>query len=119
MNPEKIKQLKENPFVENDSIAWEILSEKVKRKILLYDENVMMVCVAFAQGGVGALHRHPHVQTTLIKSGVFEVEIDGKKKVLKECDAFYIPSNALHGVQCLEDGELLDIFHPIREDFLN
>jgi quercetin dioxygenase-like cupin family protein len=47
------------------------------------------------------------------------VEIGGEKKVLRAGDAFYIPPNVLHGAVCLEPGVLIDIFSPMREDFIN
>lgn len=107
------------PFLEDVDVQWEMLSEKVKRKILVYDQQVMLVRVEFEKGGIGELHRHPHTQMTYIERGVFEVEIDGKKKILKKGDSFYVPSNSLHGVQCMENGTLMDIFSPLREDFFS
>ena len=42
---------------------------------------------------------------------------DGKK-VLKAGDGFYVPPNLEHGALCLEEGELIDVFSPIRADFM-
>jgi quercetin dioxygenase-like cupin family protein len=39
-------------------------------------------------------------------------------KVIKEGDSFYIAPNVPHGTRCLEAGVLLDVFSPIREDFM-
>lgn len=105
-------------FISDEDISWEVLDEKVKRKILAYEESLMVVKVAFKTGGVGPLHQHMHVQITHVESGVFEVEIDGNKKVLKAGDAFHIPANILHGAVCLEEGVLIDVFSPMREDFI-
>ena len=74
--------------------------------------------VAFKSGGVGPIHQHVHVQITHVESGVFEVEIDGQKKILKAGDAFHIPSNIMHGAVCIEEGVLIDVFSPMREDFV-
>lgn len=105
-------------FVDGSSIEWQQMAEGVRRKILSYDKNLMMVRVEFDKGGIGALHQHPHIQMTLIEKGVFEVEIDGKKKILKAGDVFYVHSNLIHGVVCLEAGVLVDVFNPMREDFV-
>jgi quercetin dioxygenase-like cupin family protein len=75
--------------------------------------------VSFDKGGVGTLHQHPHTQITHVESGVFEVEIGEEKKVLKAGDAFYIPPNIMHGAVCLEAGVLIDVFSPMREDFID
>jgi len=79
----------------------------------------MVVKVSFDKGGVGTLHKHFHSQITHIESGIFEVEIGNEKKVLKAGDAFYIPPNTLHGAVCIEAGVLIDVFSPMREDFIN
>ena len=105
-------------FIKDSDIAWEPVAEGMKRKIMAYNENVMMVRVEFETGGVGTLHQHPHVQISHVEKGVFEVEIGGEKQVLKAGDAFYVTSNIWHGAVCLEAGVLVDIFSPMREDFL-
>jgi quercetin dioxygenase-like cupin family protein len=105
-------------FIENNDISWETVGQGVRRKIMAYDESLMLVKVEFSQGGVGVVHQHYHTQITHVESGVFEVEIAGEKKVLKAGDVFYIPSNVLHGAVCLESGVLIDVFSPMREDFI-
>jgi quercetin dioxygenase-like cupin family protein len=105
-------------FIEEASRSWEIVGEGVKRKIIAYTEEVMLVKVAFAKGSIGAVHQHVHTQMTHIESGSFEVEVGGKKQVLKAGDAFFIPSNEWHGVVCIEPGILIDVFSPMRNDFI-
>ena len=104
-------------FIPNEDISWQQMDELVKRKIMSFDDRLMLVKVAFQTGGVGMLHQHPHTQITHVESGVFEVEIGGEKKLLKAGDCFYIPPNVLHGAVCKEEGVLIDVFSPMREDF--
>jgi len=106
-------------FVSDSEIGWEDLGGGIKRKIMSYDENVMMVKVAFEKGGIGILHHHVHRQISYVDSGVFEITIEENKKTLKQGDAFFIPPNLVHGALCLEKGVLIDIFTPFREDFLS
>ena len=96
-------------FVEDSSIDWEILGDGVRRKIMSYDDRLMLVKVAFEKGAIGTLHHHPHTQISYVSKGVFEVEIDSVKKILKAGDVFYAAPGALHGVVCLEEGELIDV----------
>lgn len=105
-------------FVENTSVIWEPVSDGVRRKIMAYNSEIMLVRVEFEIGAIGSVHNHPHVQVTNVESGVFEIEIDQEKKILKSGDAFCVPSNAMHGVVCLEAGVLVDAFTPMRTDFL-
>jgi quercetin dioxygenase-like cupin family protein len=105
-------------FIENNDISWQPMDIGVKRKIMAYDDKLMVVKVQFEKGGIGSLHQHHHSQITHIESGTFEVEIGEEKKVLKAGDAFYIPPNVMHGAVCLEAGVLIDVFSPMREDFI-
>jgi len=107
-----------NVFIENRDIPWEQMGDRVKRKIMAYNDKLMVVRVSFDKGGVGALHQHYHTQITHVESGIFEVEIGGEKKILTAGDAFYIPPNVMHGAVCLEAGVLIDVFSPMREDFI-
>src|SRR5215212_6342953 len=97
-------------FIENDDIPWEKVDTGVRRKIMAYDDKLMVVKVEFETGGIGSLHQHYHSQITHVENGVFEVEINREKKVLKAGDAFYIPPNVIHGAVCKEKGVLIDIF---------
>lgn len=109
---------KTKSFIKDNSLEWEVLDSHVSRKIMAYDEKLMTVKVAFKKGGVGAVHHHPHSQTSFVASGSFEVTIAGETQVLKTGDVFYVPCDVPHGALALEDGELIDSFSPVREDFL-
>lgn len=106
-------------FLLGDEIEWEVVGEGVKRKIMGYDDTIMLVNVDFKKGSIGPLHEHYHAQVTYVVSGEFEVTIGDDKKLLKGGDCFYIKPHVLHGALCLADGVLIDVFSPIREDFMN
>ncbi len=105
-------------FIFSKNLEWEEVAPGMKRKILGFNDQIMMVKVHFDKGGVGVIHKHPHSQTTYVVSGKFEVTIGQEKKILEGGDAFYIPSHIEHGAVCLEEGILIDVFSPVREDFL-
>ena len=88
------------------------------RQFVAYDNNIMMVKVMFETGAVGAAHSHEHTQTTYVVSGKFEVTIGGEKKTLDAGDGFYAEPNVVHSCACIEEGILIDVFSPIREDFV-
>ncbi|MBW0178493.1 cupin domain-containing protein [Sediminibacterium sp.] len=108
----------ENVFIENNNVQWEEVGQGVRRKILAYDDKLMVVRVEFKKGSIGNIHQHYHSQITNVESGSFEVQIDSRKQLLKAGDAFYIPPNIDHGCVCMEDGVLIDVFSPMREDFI-
>jgi quercetin dioxygenase-like cupin family protein len=105
-------------FIMGDEVAWETVGEGVRRQIMGYDDKIMLVNVEFDKGGVGPMHQHYHSQVTYVISGQFDLTIGDETKRMKGGDAFYIPPNVMHGAICVEKGVLIDVFSPIREDFM-
>ena len=106
-------------FIDAEKLEWEDLGGGVSRKIMGWDNQIMMVQVKFEKGAEGSPHDHFHTQATFCASGKFEFDIDGEKKIVKGGDGVYIEPNLLHSAVCLEEGELIDTFSPVREDFLS
>jgi len=106
-------------WIADADFEWEILDDYCKRKIMAYTQELMIVKVHFKKGGIGAIHQHIHSQGSYVESGVFEVMIGDKKKILKQGDVFLIPPYIDHGVVALEEGILVDSFTPIRADFIS
>ena len=90
----------------------------VSRRVLAHTEQLMIVEVLFEARGVGSVHTHPHCQNTYVLSGRFRFTVDGEPVEVGPGDTLAFPSNVPHGTLCLEAGVLLDIFTPMREDFL-
>jgi quercetin dioxygenase-like cupin family protein len=79
----------------------------------------MMVAFVFGKkGAVGALHNHPHVQSTFVESGRFQFTVGDESFEVGPGDTFIIPSDVIHGSVCLEPGRLVDCFTPRRDEFL-
>lgn len=109
---------KSDSFILNKDTTTEKVAPGTTRQILGYDANIMLVKVGFEAGAIGQMHSHPHVQSSYIDSGKYEVTIDGKKQILEKGDGFFVPSGVTHGLVCLEAGSVIDTFTPAREDFL-
>lgn len=105
-------------FARAESGHWEPTSDGNKRRTVLYTDELMMVEFAFEKGGEGWLHSHPHVQSSYVAEGRFEVTIDGCTQTLSAGDCFIVPSGLRHSVKALEKGRLVDCFTPHRADFL-
>ena len=102
----------------NGEIELEAVSEGVNRKILAYTDELMVVENHFAKGAVGAMHHHPHTQSTYVVSGQFEFTVGEEKKIVNPGDTLLKKDGIEHGCVCLEEGILLDIFTPMRKDFV-
>lgn len=105
-------------FILHNEIPVETVGKGVTRQILGYNNDIMLVKIAFEKGAIGDIHSHPHIQTSYIVKGKFEVTINNNRQILEEGDGFFVPGNCLHGVLCLEEGIIIDTFTPVREDFL-
>jgi quercetin dioxygenase-like cupin family protein len=88
------------------------------RKLMGYDGQLMLLEVKFKTGSIGYQHQHFHSQSSYIASGVFEVTINGEKKILRQGDGFYVEPDVIHGAVCLEEGIIIDTFSPMRLDFI-
>ena len=103
--------------VENE-IPWEDLGTGIQRQVYGYDDKIMLVKVRFEKGAIGELHEHPHAQVTFVESGVFQMTIGKETRIITPGDGYYVPPHAIHGIVCLQQGMLVDVFAPVREDFL-
>ena len=105
-------------FVKNADVTRKEVNEGIARKILAAAGKLMVVEVYFTKGAVGARHAHPHEQISYVVKGRFEATIADEKTIIRVGDTCYVPPDVIHGVVALEEGILLDIFTPQREDFL-
>lgn len=106
-------------FFKWDDVSTVELAPQVKRKIV-HLENVMLVYIELEPGAEVPVHQHPHEQIGLVLQGKAEFILGDEKRVIGPGDGYLVPPNMIHGSgrapeeRCI----LLDIFSPIREDFL-
>jgi quercetin dioxygenase-like cupin family protein len=105
-------------FVFAKDIQWESPAPGIKRQVMGFDGQIMLVKVAFEEGAVGALHSHFHSQVTYVESGEFEFTIGDETKLVTAGDCLYKVPDVVHGAVCKKAGMLIDVFSPSRQDFL-
>lgn len=106
-------------FVKNQDKEYKDLGGGVRRKVLAYSENLMNVELLFEKGAKGEMHSHPHEQIGYIIEGSLCFHEEGKEDVvLNTGDSYYVAPDVPHGIDCLTDVKLLDIFTPVRKDFI-
>jgi quercetin dioxygenase-like cupin family protein len=105
-------------FIHASDVGIEKPDPGITRQILGYGPDIMTCRVSFETGAIGAVHNHPHSQTTYVESGHFRFEVDGKFAELGPGDCVYIAPNLVHGAVCIKAGVLIDNFSPMRADFL-
>jgi quercetin dioxygenase-like cupin family protein len=100
-----------------DEMEKEILSPTIARKIIA-GEKAMISQVFIAKGGVVPEHSHESEQITYILEGALEFHLEGRRIVVSAGQVLRIPSWIPHSAVALEDTLDLDIFSPLRYDWL-
>ena len=102
-----------------DSIPVEQVSDGIERQMVVGDR--MMICrFRFRPFLVTPEHDHPHEQMTIVERGKVRFFIEGKEQIASTGDVLHFPSKCWHGATMMdEEVVLIDIFTPLREDFLN
>ena len=101
-----------------DTIPTETIGEGVERQMIWGDR--LMVCrLRLAPNVVTSVHSHPHEQITIVERGRVTFTIGDTQRTASAGDVLHFPSGIRHGATMLdEEVVLIDIFSPIREDFL-
>jgi quercetin dioxygenase-like cupin family protein len=100
-----------------EEMPVEVMSECIGRKIISGD-NAMVAQVFLKKGAVVPEHFHESEQITYILDGALRFELEGREVVVGKGQVLRIPSNVPHRAVALEDTLDLDIFSPIRHDWL-
>ena len=101
-----------------DEVKTEVMNPNIKRKVITGDK-AMVAQVFIAKGGVVPEHHHASEQLTYLMEGALEFELEGRRVVVHQGEVLHIPSNVPHRAVALEDTLDLDIFSPIRLDWLD
>src|SRR5438128_11934466 len=101
------------------TVAGEAIGEGSTRQMIV-GENLMICRLTFRPNLVTPAHDHPHEQITMVERGRVLFTIGNQQRIAKAGDILHFPSGAWHGATMLEEEVvLIDIFSPIREDFLS
>jgi quercetin dioxygenase-like cupin family protein len=105
-------------YISWESVPLEIMSDMISRKIVTGD-RAMVAQVFLKKDAVVPEHHHESEQITYILEGALKFEIEGKEITVRKGEVLTIPSNVPHRAVALEDTVDLDIFSPIRTDWLS
>ncbi len=105
-------------FAKCDSDGYRTVQPGIDLKPLVYGEKTMLVRFHLKGGSELPSHAHPHEQTGYLVSGRMTLVIDGVAHDTLPGDSWTIPGNVAHHARILEDCVAIEVFSPIREDFL-
>jgi quercetin dioxygenase-like cupin family protein len=99
-------------------VPVERVAQGIERQMII-GEKIMICRLRFAPNLVTPEHDHPHEQMTFVERGRVLFTIGSEKRIAQAGDVLHFPSQCWHGATMLEEEVvLIDIFSPIREDFL-
>jgi quercetin dioxygenase-like cupin family protein len=100
-----------------ERIEREQMSPSLSRQVI-HTDQITIAKLQLAKGAVVPRHSHINEQVTLLERGKLLFRMDGSETVLQAGQAMQIPPNVPHLVEALEDSEALDLFSPVREDWI-
>ena len=105
-------------FTKKNQREYKPLIEGVRMRPLCFEQKTLMCEFILEKGAKLPLHQHPYEQTGYLLSGMLRFNIGGEWHDTNPGDSWCIPENVFHQVEVLEEARLIEIFSPIRPDYL-
>ena len=105
-------------FRKHDASGYQKALDKITRKTLVYGAKTLMTEFRLEQGALLPKHKHPHEQTGYLVSGHMDLSIGSETHTVTAGDTWCIPGNAEHSAVAREDSVAIEVFCPVREDYL-
>ena len=100
-----------------DEIALEKVTEMISRKIIT-GEREMVTQIYLKRGAIVPLHSHESEQMTYVLQGALKFYIEGEETIVREGEVLHILAGVPHQSEALEDTFELDVFSPIRSEWV-
>jgi quercetin dioxygenase-like cupin family protein len=100
-----------------DEIALDKVTEMLSRKVVNGDRQ-MLVQVYVKRGCLVPMHAHESEQMTYVLQGALKFVVGGDEITVREGEVLLIPSGVAHQAEALEDTFELDVFSPIRREWI-
>ena len=105
-------------FRKKDTAESRQLAEGVELTTLVHGEKTLMGQFKIARGSAIPAHSHPHEQTGTMISGRLRFNVEGEIFDAEAGDSWCLPGGVEHSAEALEDSVVIEVFSPVREDYL-
>ena len=105
-------------FYKNDDSGYMMPIEGVRLKTLAHGEKTHLCEFRIDKGSMVPEHSHPHEQTGYIVSGRINLIVEDEELEAGPGDSWCLPGDIAHSAEILEDSVIVEIFSPVREDYL-
>ena len=101
-----------------DDVPFESVTPHIARKFITAD-RVTVARFELKHGGIVPRHSHESEQITYMISGALKFTMDGQEVVVRAGEVLQIPSWLEHAAEVLEDSVAIDVFSPVRQDWVD
>ena len=101
-----------------DEIALDKITEMISQKIVA-GEREMLAQIYLKRGALVPMHSHESEQMTYILLGALRVVVGGEEMIVREGEVLHVPAWIPHQAEAIEDTFELDVFSPVRQDWLD
>jgi quercetin dioxygenase-like cupin family protein len=105
-----------NIVKKEDAVSKQFLG--VDFVVLAIGNDTMVAKMLYKPTDFVPFHKHPNEQSGYVISGKYKLKFGGKEFILTEGDTYSIPADVEHSIEIIEAGEVVDVFSPIRQDYL-
>jgi quercetin dioxygenase-like cupin family protein len=105
-------------FTKTSHLGFQEKLNGVTLKTLTFGEKTLLSNIKLKRGAVIPPHQHPHEQTGFLLSGCLDFVINGEYFTAGPGDSWTILGNIIHGAEAREDSNVIEVFAPVREDYL-
>ena len=105
-------------FQKHSEKGYTVAIPGISQKTLVYGERTLMTEFLLKKGSRLPNHSHPHEQTGYLVTGRIRLSIGAQEYDVMPGDSWCIPSGVEHNAEILEDSVGIEVFSPVREDYL-
>jgi quercetin dioxygenase-like cupin family protein len=105
-------------FCRVDKDGYREMIEGIRMKTLVHGDKTLLCEFRLAKGSILPPHDHPHEQTGYLVSGKLVFTVDGERFEAGPGDSWCIPGNTKHSAETMMDSVAVEVFSPVREDYL-
>jgi quercetin dioxygenase-like cupin family protein len=106
-------------FKKQDASGYVKALDKITRKTLVHGAKTLMTEFRLERGALLPKHKHPHEQTGYLVSGRMDLSIGNEIHAVSAGDSWCIPGDVEHSAIAREDSVAIEVFCPVREDYLS
>jgi quercetin dioxygenase-like cupin family protein len=92
--------------------------EGIRQKTTVYGEKSLLTEFHLEKGATLPRHAHPYEQTGYLVRGHIRLKVEDEEFDATPGDSWSIPANATHSAEIMEDSVAIEVFSPVREDYL-